>query len=150
MLKLAMSVVVLFYRMTYGRIGGRMLGNPVLLLTTIGRKSGMAHTVPLEYFEADGSLFIVTSNGGAPRHPAWYPNLVANPAVAIQRGREVQMAEATPASPERQAELWQRLIATAPMYARYQHNSAREIPIVLLQPVSQADATAARRAAGQR
>ena len=98
MLKLAMSAVVLLYRLTYGRIGGHMLGNPVLLLTTIGRKSGKAHTIPIAYFEADGSLFIVASNGGAPRHPAWYLNLVANPTVAIQRGREVQKATATPAT----------------------------------------------------
>jgi hypothetical protein len=89
-LKLAMSVIVLLYRLTYGRIGGRMMGNPVLLLTTIGRKSGKAHTIPLAYFEADGSLFIVASNGGAPRHPAWYLKLVTNPAGAIQRGRDVQ------------------------------------------------------------
>jgi F420H(2)-dependent quinone reductase len=104
----------------------------------------------VKYFEVDGSLFIVASNGGAPRHPAWYLNLVANPTVAIQRGREVQKAMAAPASPERRAELWQRLTVEAPMYARYQHNSAREIPIVLLQPVSPADATAAKPAAGQR
>jgi F420H(2)-dependent quinone reductase len=135
-LKPAMSMIVLLYRLTYGRIGGRMMGNPVLLLTTIGRKSGKAHTIPLAYFEAAGSLFLVASNGGAPRHPAWYLNVVANPTVAIQRGRAVQEATATAASPERQAELWQRLIAMAPMYARYQHNSAREIPIVLLQPVT--------------
>ncbi len=132
--KLAMGLAVMLYRFTDGGIGGRMAGNPVLLLTTIGRKSKKAHTIPLAYFEADGTLFVVASNGGASRHPSWYLNLLANPTIAIQRGQQVQKATATPASPERRVQLWQRLVAIAPGYGRYQDGTTREIPIVLLRP----------------
>jgi deazaflavin-dependent oxidoreductase (nitroreductase family) len=127
-----MGMMVSLYRWTGGAIGGRMGPNPVLLLTTTGRKSGAAHTVPLGYFEAAGDLFIVASNGGAPQHPAWYLNLVANPTVTIQRGRSIQTAAATTADAEKQARLWEHLIATAPAYGTYRTKTTRAIPIVLL------------------
>jgi deazaflavin-dependent oxidoreductase (nitroreductase family) len=129
-----MGCMVTMYRFSSGGIGGRMMGNPVLLLTTIGRKSGKPHTIPLAYFEADGDTFVVASNGGAPRHPAWYLNLLANSTVAIQRGKQVQKATATPADPERRARLWQHVITKSPSYRRYQEGATREIPIVLLRP----------------
>jgi deazaflavin-dependent oxidoreductase (nitroreductase family) len=109
-----MGLMVTMSRFTSGGIGGRMMGNPVLLLTTSGRKSGKAQTNPLSYFKADGDTFVVASNGGAPRHPAWYVNLLANPTVAIQRGKQVQKAAATLADPERRVRLWQHVVAKAP------------------------------------
>jgi F420H(2)-dependent quinone reductase len=104
-LKLAMGMMVSLYRWTGGAIGGRMGPNPVLLLTTTGRKSNMAHTIPLSYFEADGTLFLVASNGGQPQHPAWYLNLLVHPAVTIQRGRSIQAATATAADADQRARL---------------------------------------------
>jgi deazaflavin-dependent oxidoreductase (nitroreductase family) len=125
-------MIVSLYRWTGGAIGGRMGPNPVLLLTTTGRKSGRPHTVPVSYFETNGEVFIVASNGGKPQHPAWYLNLLAHPEVTIQRGRNVQRATAITADPEQHARLWAYVIATAPSYGNYQKRATRQIPIVLL------------------
>jgi deazaflavin-dependent oxidoreductase (nitroreductase family) len=135
-LKVALGMMVSAYRWSGGAIGGRMGPNKVLLLTTTGRKSGKAHTIPLSYFETDGALFIVASNGGQPRHPAWYLNLLANPTVTIQRGKSIQKATATTADADQRAQLWAHVVATAAAYGKYQTKTTREIPIVLLRVTS--------------
>ena len=119
------------YRRTGGRIGGRVGSTPVLLLTTTGRKSGLPHTVPIGYFDRGEERFVVASNAGAPRDPAWYLNLVAHPEVRVEAGRDAYTAIATPATGEERMELWNYLMETAPSYRRYQR-AAREIPLVLL------------------
>jgi deazaflavin-dependent oxidoreductase (nitroreductase family) len=131
-----MSTLVTLYRWSGGAIGGRVGTNRVLLLTTTGRRSGRPHTVPVGYFDAGDTLYIVASNSGSPRHPAWYVNLLVNPSVTIQRGRTVQTATAVPAEGERRLRLWEHLLTVAPSYGRYQHNNTREIPIVVLQPTT--------------
>jgi len=134
-LRFALGAMVRLYRLTNGAIGGRMGSQPVLLLTTTGRKSGRPHTIPISYFMDGETRFLVASNGGADRNPAWYFNLTTHPQVELQVKGERISATATPAAPDERARLWTQVVAAAPNYARYQHNTRREIPIVLLRTV---------------
>ena len=120
------------YRWTGGLVGGNAGGMPTLLLTTTGRKTGLARTVPLPYFECPDGLAVVASFAGSARHPAWYENLVARSDVEVQLGRRRFAARATTVAPERRAELWASIVARAPMYAEYQAMTEREIPVVLI------------------
>jgi deazaflavin-dependent oxidoreductase (nitroreductase family) len=108
---------------------------PSLLLTTTGRKSGEKFIFPLFYGEAGGSYLVIASKGGAPKHPNWYLNLVANPEVEVQVGTKKMKARArTVTGPER-AGLWEKALEFWPPYADYQKKTDREIPVVLLDPV---------------
>lgn len=120
------------YRRTEGRFGGRMFGAPVLLLNTVGRKSGRARTTPLLYLREGEDYVIVASNGGAKKHPAWYLNLMEHPetTVEVEGGKERVRAERT--SPEEKARLWPKLVEMYPGYADYQKKTEREIPVVIL------------------
>lgn len=108
---------------------------PTLLLTTVGRKSGESQTLPLIYGEQGGSYVIVASKGGAPAHPAWYLNLVADPNVHVQVIARKFMARARTAEPSERAELWEKMVAIYGPYTEYQAATEREIPIVILDPV---------------
>jgi F420H(2)-dependent quinone reductase len=120
------------YRLTGGRVGGRLKDMPVLLLTTTGRRSGKRRTVPLTYFEDGDALVVVGSKGGAPRHPAWYLNLVADPQVEAQVGSEQRRLHARRASNDEAARLWPVIVARWPGYATYRAKTSREIPLVIL------------------
>jgi deazaflavin-dependent oxidoreductase (nitroreductase family) len=130
-----LRVLVDLYRRTGGRIGGRIGPTPVLLLTTVGRKSGRRHTAPIGYFDRDGTRFVVASNGGLPYNPAWYFNLVAHPDVEVEVRRERYRAVATPVVGEERQQLWDYVMAAAPAYRRYQR-APREIPLVTLRRVT--------------
>ncbi|HLZ24231.1 MAG TPA: nitroreductase family deazaflavin-dependent oxidoreductase [Ktedonobacterales bacterium] len=122
------------YRRTGGAIGHHLGIQRTLLLTTTGRHSGQPRTQPLAYFTQEGQTFVVASNWGNDRPPAWYLNLQAEPRVQVQLGRRIFDATAAIASPEERSRLWPRLIARSPNFARYQELAAREIPLVLLHP----------------
>ena len=124
---------VRLYRLLGGRLVGRVGKAPILLLTTTGRKSGLARTSPLLYLADEGRLAIVASFGGHPRHPVWYLNLNANPAVQVQVGRDRFAARARTATSVERARLWPRFVEMYAGYAGYQQKTAREIPIVLLE-----------------
>jgi F420H(2)-dependent quinone reductase len=129
---------VMMYHLTGGRAysGGPQSPAGFLKLTTIGRKSGTHRTVHLLYIR-DGSAYVVTaSNAGRPRHPGWFYNLQSNPRVSLTVHNSQVDAVAEVATPEQRSELWQRLLQIAPFYGRYQKNSEREIPMVLLRPVA--------------
>jgi deazaflavin-dependent oxidoreductase (nitroreductase family) len=126
---------VWLYRMSGGRVMGKMGAAPILLLTTTGRKSGRTRTVPLLYLKEDGGYVIVASLGGAPRHPVWYLNLEANPKVELRVGSQRFAGEARRASAEEKARLWPRLVAIYPQYADYQKRTTRDIPVVIVSPV---------------
>lgn len=102
----------------------------VLLLTTTGRTTGLARTVPLPYFEYDGRTFIVGSFAGGEKHPAWFLNVRANPDVRVQRGTKKRAARAVPLEGEERARYWERLSNDWPRYRRYQEGTSREIPLV--------------------
>jgi deazaflavin-dependent oxidoreductase (nitroreductase family) len=123
------------YTWTNGRVGAVAGGMSTLLLTTIGRKSGLPRTVPLPYFPHPEGYVIVASYAGGPRNPAWYDNLVAQPQVELQiRGRRMR-AIATPASGRERSEVWSRLLEVAPMYADYARIAPREIPLIVLREI---------------
>ncbi len=108
---------------------------PSLLLTTTGRKSGEKYIFPLFYGETGKGYFIVASKGGAPEHPGWYRNLVANPEVEVQVGTKTVKARAHTATGEERARLWEESLKFWPPYADYARKTDREIPVVVLEPV---------------
>jgi deazaflavin-dependent oxidoreductase (nitroreductase family) len=135
-LKFASQLHVLLYKASGGRIGGRLKAAPVLLLTTTGRKSGKQRTTPLLYGEDAGRYVVAASVGGAPRHPAWYLNLLGNAAATIQVGGRKLTAHAETASPEERVRLWTLMTRLYPGYDDYQAKTSREIPVVVLTPSS--------------
>jgi F420H(2)-dependent quinone reductase len=109
---------------------------PSLLLVTTGRKSGERYLFPLFYERTNGSYFVIASKGGAPEHPGWYRNILANPEVDIQVGTEKMRARARTASGEERARLWKQAVEFFPPYADYEVKAGdREIPVVVLDPV---------------
>jgi proline iminopeptidase len=109
---------------------------PSLLLTTTGRKSGDKLIFPLFYGLIGNSYLIVASKGGAPDHPSWYKNLLANPEVEIQVGTQKLKAKARTVEGEERATLWQEALKFWPPYADYAKKTEREIPVVVLDPIN--------------
>jgi deazaflavin-dependent oxidoreductase (nitroreductase family) len=123
---------------TLSRPGADDLTVPSLLLTTTGRKSGQGYIFPLFYGRDGGSYFVIASKGGAPEHPGWYRNILANPLVGVQVGTETLQALARTATGEERERLWQQAVVFFPPYAEYAIKAGgREIPVVVLDPVSQ-------------
>jgi deazaflavin-dependent oxidoreductase (nitroreductase family) len=108
---------------------------PTLLLTTTGRKSGKPQLLPLIYGKTPTGYAVVASKGGAPEHPAWYRNLVAQPEVDVQVGADKFAARARTASGAERAALWKQMAALFPPYDAYQRRTEREIPVVVLERV---------------
>jgi F420H(2)-dependent quinone reductase len=122
------------YRWTGGLIGHRTPAGPILLLTTVGRKSGHRSTTPLLYMP-DGPLFVVVgSNGGRDQPPAWVLNLAATPAAEIQVGRRRLPVEAHILTGEEKAAMWPRLLEYYKGWGHYQQLTAREIRVVSFRP----------------
>lgn len=114
-------------------------GLPTLLLIAVGRKSGKRRPMPLIYGRLDGAYVIVASKGGAPEHPAWYENLVANPDCEIRVGANRLLARARTAAESERSKLWKQMAEIYAPYDEYQKTAgAREIPIVLLEPTGPA------------
>jgi deazaflavin-dependent oxidoreductase (nitroreductase family) len=108
---------------------------PSLLLTTTGRKSGERFIFPLFYGRDGDAYIVVASKGGAPQHPGWYRNLVANPEVEVQAGTAKMKARARTATGEERTRLWKKALELWPPYADYQKKTERQIPVVVLDPV---------------
>jgi deazaflavin-dependent oxidoreductase (nitroreductase family) len=121
------------YRATGGKLGGRLAGRDMLLLTTRGRRSGELRTTPLSYLVDADDLVVVASNNGEPRNPAWWLNLLADPAAELQVGRERYAVVAHRAVGEECDRLWPLLVAYNPPYATYAKRTTRAIPVVVLQ-----------------
>jgi F420H(2)-dependent quinone reductase len=122
----------------YERTGGREAntlgdtGMPVIIVTTIGNKSGKVRKTALMRVEHDGEYLLVASMGGAPRHPVWYFNLKADPeTVQVQDGPEPFDATVRELSGAERAEWWDRAVAAYPPYAEYQTRTDRVIPVFL-------------------
>ncbi len=118
------------------RKGGKMMGFNALVLTTVGRKSGLERMSPVGWFPGnDGSWLIVASAGGAPGNPAWYYNLAAHPdKVRIEvDGRAVAVTADQLHGTER-AQAWKQITTSAPRFAQYQQKTDRELPIIRLMP----------------
>jgi deazaflavin-dependent oxidoreductase (nitroreductase family) len=118
-----------------GAEGHDWQGVPTLVLTTTGRKSGQPRRNALIYGQDGDSYVIVASYGGAPDHPLWYRNLVADPVVGVQVGPDTFAARARDASPEEKARLWSVMTGIWPAYDEYQAKTDRQIPVVILDPL---------------
>lgn len=124
------------YEETNGEVGHDWEGGaPCLILTTKGRKTGREHKFPLIYQEHEGAYVVVASKGGAPEHPGWYRNLLANPEVKVQVKADKFTARARTASDEERAKLWPKMVKVWPDYEEYQKKTDRKIPVVILERV---------------
>jgi deazaflavin-dependent oxidoreductase (nitroreductase family) len=125
---------IYLYQLTGGRIGGRLQGLPILLLTTTGRKTGTPRTTPLTYFPHAGGYVIVGSNAGYETDPAWFRNLSQNPHATVQIMDRRLAVRAEVAGPEVRDALWAMVTRIAPLYERYAKKTSRQIPLVTLRP----------------
>jgi deazaflavin-dependent oxidoreductase (nitroreductase family) len=122
------------YERSGGTAGTDMRGRPVIILTSVGAKTGKLRKTPLMRVEHDGEYAVVASLGGAPRHPVWYYNLAANPDVELQDGAVKKDYRAREVSAEERAIWWERAVAAWPDYAAYQEKTTRTIPVFVLTP----------------
>ena len=124
------------YRLSGGKVGGKLRNAPVLLLTTTGRKSGQPRTNPLLYTGAGNNAYmVIASKGGADKHPLWYLNLQANPLAEVTIGRETRQVRARDAEGEERERLWRALADLNPGYDKYAKKTSRRIPVVVLERV---------------
>jgi deazaflavin-dependent oxidoreductase (nitroreductase family) len=125
---------VALYESSGGTEGNTMLGKPVVIVTSVGAKSGRLRKTPLMRVEHDGSYALVASQGGAPKHPVWYFNLKANPEIELQDGPERKKYLTRELSGEERATWWQRAVEAFGNYADYQVKTEREIPVFVAEP----------------
>lgn len=132
-----MSALHMFwYRLSGGLLGGSIMGMRILLLTTTGRKSGRPRTTPLQYLEDGENLVVIASNGGNPRHPAWWLNLKSDPQAEVQIRSRRRRVRAEEAESEERERLWQAAVERYSGYEGYQRTAERRIPVVILRPES--------------
>ena len=130
------AVHVAIFRATGGRALGSIDGLPVLLLTTVGRTSGKRRTMPLMYVEDDGALAVAASYSND-HNPGWYHNVVATPAVEVRSRASVQTMRAALVDGRDRRRICDRFATQSKQYARYERNTDRVIPVVLLRPLEQ-------------
>jgi F420H(2)-dependent quinone reductase len=123
------------FEATDGAEANTLRGVPIILLTSVGAKSGKLRKTPLMRVEHNGRYAVVASKGGAPSHPTWYYNLVTNPHVELQDGAVKRDYEAVEVQGAEREEWWQRAVAVWPDYAGYQTRTDREIPVFVLTPI---------------
>jgi deazaflavin-dependent oxidoreductase (nitroreductase family) len=124
------------YMESGGTDGTELQGKPVILLTTIGAKTGNIRKTPLMRVEHDGEYAVVASLGGAPKNPVWYYNIKAHPQVELQDGAVTKDYEAREVLGDEKAAWWERAVAAWPDYANYQKKTDRQIPVFVLTPVN--------------
>ncbi len=113
----------------------RETGLPVVIVTSLGARSGKIRKTPLMRVEHDGRYALVASQGGAPKHPTWYFNLRSHPVIELQDGPARQELAVRQVEGDERAEWWERAVAAFPNYARYQEKTEREIPVFVAEPV---------------
>ncbi len=133
-LKLGSGAHAGVYRATGGKLFGRMGKSPILLLNTVGRKSGKKRTSPLLYIMDGEDFVIIASKGGAPAHPAWYLNLKANSEATVEVGDRKVRVRAEELDGEESERLWKKMAGMYPTYDDYQKRTKREIPLLVLHP----------------
>ncbi|MCA9528865.1 MAG: nitroreductase family deazaflavin-dependent oxidoreductase [Myxococcales bacterium] len=121
------------YERSDGRVGA-WLGLPTLLLSVTGRKSGRTYSTPLVYFRDGDRYVVVGSDGGARRDPQWWKNLQVDPIGTVRVGRERFVVRASLATGDERARLWRMGQSANPIWSRYQTQTVRELPVVVLSP----------------
>ncbi|MDQ3411385.1 MAG: nitroreductase family deazaflavin-dependent oxidoreductase [Chloroflexota bacterium] len=123
------------FRANDGKVGGMFANAPLMLLTSTGAKSGQERTSPLVYTTDGDRMVVIASKGGAPTHPDWYHNLVANPTATIELPGERFQVRARRAEGEERDRLYDAQAALMPNFAEYQQNTTRKIPLFILERV---------------
>jgi deazaflavin-dependent oxidoreductase (nitroreductase family) len=123
------------YMSSGGKEGTDLKGKPVILLTTVGAKTGKIRKTPLMRVEHEGDYAVVASLGGAPKHPVWYYNIKAHPQVELQDGTTHGEYEAREIFGDEKAAWWERAVEAWPDYAEYQQKTDRQIPVFVLTPI---------------
>jgi F420H(2)-dependent quinone reductase len=118
-----------------GTEGNTLRGMPIIVMTSVGARSGKLRKTPLMRVEQDGEYAVVASLGGAPKHPVWYHNLKQNPHVELQDGPVKRDYLAREVTGDEKATWWERAVAAYPDYADYQKKTTREIPVFVLTPM---------------
>jgi deazaflavin-dependent oxidoreductase (nitroreductase family) len=134
LMKIASRMNVWVYRMTNGKVMGSMKGSPICLVTMTGRKSGRTITMPLIYIAHGEDVVLIASQGGAPDHPVWYHNLMANPNIHIQSGSVDRPMRVRQASDEEKAEIWPHAVSVYGEFDDYQAKTDRNIPLLICSP----------------
>jgi F420H(2)-dependent quinone reductase len=124
------------YEATNGGEAADLRGRPVIVLTSVGARSGKLRKTALMRVEHDGTYAVVASMGGAPKHPVWYHNLKANPHVELQDGSAKRDYFAREVLGDEKATWWERAVETWPDYAKYQTRTDRQIPVFVLEPMA--------------
>ena len=125
------------YEATNGEEANDLRGRPIIVLTSVGAKTGKLRKTPLMRVEHEGLYAVVASQGGAPKHPVWYFNLKANPHVELQDGPTKRDYAARELSGDEKAAWWGRAVEAWPDYAKYQTRTKRQIPVFVLEPFEQ-------------
>lgn len=120
------------YQFTGGRVGSRLAGLDMLLLTVTGRKTGQPRTVPLACFPDGEDRIVVASNNGQDTDPAWWLNLIAHPDAHVTLGRDSWPVVGVLADAEQRSRLWPWLKEVNPAYVGYEKKTRRKIPVVIL------------------
>jgi deazaflavin-dependent oxidoreductase (nitroreductase family) len=123
------------FRANHGQVGGAFKGAPLLLLHTVGAKTGAERVSPMMYLEGGDRRYVFASYAGRPMNPAWFHNLVANPKVRVEVGDEIYDAVATPLSGAERDEIYAEQARRYPGFAEYQAKTTRVIPVVALKRV---------------
>ncbi|MEM7002814.1 MAG: nitroreductase family deazaflavin-dependent oxidoreductase [Pseudomonadota bacterium] len=128
-LKLFTRINVLVYKLSGGRLMNTLSGMPICLVEMTGARSGKQKTIPLMYVPHEKGILLVASQGGSPKHPVWYHNLQANPAVRITQGGTTQALTVRQVDAAEKAELWPTCVHHYPPYQDYQDRTDRDIPV---------------------
>lgn len=129
------SKIIEEFRANGGKVGGPFEGAPLLLLHTVGAKTGQQRVNPMMYQAVPGGYAVFASKGGAPTNPDWYHNLLAHPDVEAEIGTQIVKLRARVAGPEEREEIWAAQKAGYPGFADYEKNTTRQIPVIILEPI---------------
>ncbi|HST32925.1 MAG TPA: nitroreductase/quinone reductase family protein [Solirubrobacteraceae bacterium] len=133
-LRISGKLNVPLYRLSGGRVGGKVGRAPVLLLTTTGRRSGQQRTAPVLYLKDGERLVVIGSNAGNTKAPAWSLNLKSNPDAEVEVGRDHSLVRARVTAGEERAELWRKMNAQYAGFDAYDANTSRDIAVFVLEP----------------
>ncbi len=124
------------FRANQGKVGGQFANAPLLLLTTVGAKTGRSLTKPLAYTKDGDRIVIIASYAGAPKNPAWFNNLVANPVVTVELGSERFQARANVITGAERQRLYDNQAQQMSIFTDYQNKTTRQIPVVVLERIA--------------
>lgn len=134
LMKVFSKINIFVYRLTNGKLMGSLKGSPICLVTMTGRKSGRRITIPLIYVAHGENVVLIASQAGAPKHPVWYHNLIADPDIDIQAGSVRRAMQVRQASDAEKAEIWPHAVSVYGEFDDYQAKTNRNIPLLICMP----------------